>query len=302
MNRSILVVGKNGQLGCSLQKILTEFSQNFNFDISNFVFVSRDEIDFSRLDTISNFFFNKQFSGIVNCAAFTSVDKAESDFKLAEKINHLAVAQLAKIAKNQNIPLIHFSTDYVFKGQPNIIYTETDETNPLNTYGLTKLKGEQAVLSSGCNGAIIRTSWLYSEFGHNFVKTMLELGQKKDNITVVFDQIGSPTYATNLANVVLTMLSNQQTIEVVNSQLNIYHFSDDGHCSWYDFAKAIFELSNINCQVNPIETKNYYTHAKRPLHNVMNKDKIKQYIPDLVIPHWKDALVKCLTEIQKSKV
>ena len=302
MNKSILVSGKNGHLGCSLQKILIEISQNLNLSLNNFVFASRDEIDLSKQNSISKFFSNKQFSAIVNCAAFTSVDKAESDFKLAEKINHLAVAQLAKIAKNQNIPLIHISTDYVFQGQQSKLYIETDETNPINTYGLTKLNGEKAVISSGCNGAIIRTSWLHSEFGHNFVKTMLELGKKKDNINVVFDQIGSPTYASNLAKVVLTMLSNQRTIEVMNSQLNIYHFSDDGYCSWYDFAKAIFELSNINCHVNPIETKNYYTHAERPLCNVMKKDKIKQHIPDLVIPHWKDALNKCLKEIQKSKV
>ena len=170
MNKSILVTGKNGQLGCSLQKILIEISQNLNLSLNNFVFASRDEIDLSKQNSISKFFSNKQFSAIVNCAAFTSVDKAESDFKLAEKINHLAVAQLAKIAKNQNIPLIHISTDYVFQGQQSKLYIETDETNPINTYGLTKLNGEKAVISSGCNGAIIRTSWLHSEFGNNFVK------------------------------------------------------------------------------------------------------------------------------------
>ena len=302
MNKNILVTGKNGQLGCSIKKILKETSQIYKINPNNFVFVSRDEIDFTNRNSISKYFLDKNFSVIINCAAFTSVDKAESDFDLAEKINHHAVAQLAEIAKNQNIPLIHISTDYVFKGHPSKHYVETDETKPLNTYGLTKLKGEQAVIASGCNGAIIRTSWLHSEFGNNFVKTILKLSEKKNNITVVFDQIGSPTYATNLAKVLLIMITNKQTINVLNSQLNIYHFSDGGHCSWYDFAKAICDLSNINCQVNPVETKNFYSQAERPLYNVMNKNKIIQHIPELVIPHWKDALVKCLTEIRKLKV
>ena len=308
MIKRILVTGKNGQLGQSLQKVVRNFSQFFNattYDLdlehytseADFVFVSRDELDLSNKDSIINFFKNQKFSGIINCAAYTFVDKAETDEKLADQINHHAVAQLAKIAKNQSIPLIHISTDYVFHGQPHKPQVETDQTKPQNIYGLTKLKGEEVLKISGCKGAIIRTSWLHSEFGNNFVRTMLNLSKKRDSIKVVSDQVGSPTYATNLAKVLLLMLNKQSMIETLNSQLNTYHFSDDGFCSWYDFAKAIFDFSNISCEVNPVETKDYTSQAKRPKYNVMSKAKIKYHIPNLVIPHWKESLISCLAEI-----
>jgi len=312
MTKRILVTGKNGQLGRSLQKVTRNPSNFFkikseHFDCSeefitsewDFNFVSRDELDLSNSESINEFFKLHQFAGIINCAAYTSVDKAESEVELAEQINHFAVGQLAEIAKKQAIPLIHISTDYVFPGKGLKPYNETDETEPLNIYGVTKLKGEQVLTASGCTGAIIRTSWLYSEFGKNFVKTMLGLAKDQNSISVVIDQVGSPTYATNLAKVILTMLSKQRTIKILNSQLNIYNFSDEGICSWHDFAKAIIQLSDISCEVNPVETKDYPSRAIRPHFNVMNKDKIKHHLPDLKIPYWQESLTKCLANLKK---
>ncbi len=312
MTKFILVIGKNGQLGRTLQKVLKNLSHNFKnkpyyfeheerlnpFDL-NFIFVSRDELDLSNIETIGKFFQNDKFDVIINCAAYTSVDKAESDIELAEQINHIAVSKLALISKSQDIPLIHISTDYVFSGKSNKPYKENDETNPLNIYGLTKLKGEKVIAKTGCNGAIIRTSWLYSEFGNNFVKTMISLGKERERINVVEDQIGSPTYAKNLAKLVLTMLYRDRTTQILNTQLNTYHFSDDGICSWYDFTKSIFKFSNINCEIIPIKTKDFSSIAQRPQNNVMSKAKIKKYLPDLVIPHWQDSLTNCLAEIHK---
>ena len=312
MTKRILVTGKNSQLGRSIHKVTRNPSNFFkikfeHFDYSeefitsewDFHFVSRDELDLSNSQSINEFFKLHQFAGIINCAAYTFVDKAESEVELAEQINHFAVGQLAEIAKNQAIPLIHISTDYVYPGKGLKPYNEIDETDPLNIYGTTKLKGEQALTASGCTGAIIRTSWLYSEFGKNFVKTMLGLAKDQNSISVVIDQVGSPTYATNLAKVILTMLSKQRTIKILNSQLNIYNFSDEGICSWHDFAKAIFQLSDINCEVNPVETKDYPSRAIRPHFNVMNKDKIKHHLPDLKIPYWQESLTKCLANLKK---
>lgn len=314
MSNHILVTGKNSQLGKSLQKILRSTWLPSNLKIhssdrastsicneNNFIFVSRDMLDFSDSKSIKEFFKNNHFSGVINFAAYTSVDKAESNVELVEQINHYAVAQIAEISKIQNIPLIHISTDYVFHGRDIKPYDETDKANPKNVYGTTKMKGEKAMKEAGCKGAIIRTSWLHSEFGKNFVKTMLKLGRDRDSLGVVIDQVGSPTYATNLAKVILTMLNQQTTIQNLNSQLTTYHFSDDGVCSWYDFAKTIFELSEINCQVNPLETNDYYSAAKRPLYNVMSKNKIKRSIPGLETQHWKEALKDCLTELKKKE-
>ena len=314
MSKRILITGKNGQLGRSLIRLIKDFSnisniKPFFIDFSdeeisienNFFFTSREELDLSNPNLINQFFQNQQFDGIVNCAAYTLVDKAESNVELAEQINHKAVANLAEVAKNQSIPLIHISTDYVFNGQESKAYKETDEANPQNIYGLTKLKGERAMKDSGCKGAIIRTSWLYSEYGNNFVKTMLGLAKDNNSLNVVNDQVGSPTYATNLAKLLLLMLNKRQIIKILNSQLNVYHFSDEGICSWYEFAKAIFDLSNINCILKPIETKDYPLPAKRPYYNVMDKDKIKNYLLGQAIPHWRDSLISCLQELKRKE-
>ena len=283
MSRRILVTGKNGQLGQSLQKIAAGFPEY------DFVFVGRDELDLASTQSINEFFAGQnRFAAIINTAAYTTVDKAEVEPDLANQINHLAVAQLADIAHQQDAFLLHVSTDYVFDGKGYRPYIESDPVAPQNQYGLSKLKGEQAMQVSGCNGAIVRTSWVYSEFGNNFVKTMLRLGQERDSLNVIFDQVGSPTYATDLGRALVALLKaeSQQGVE-------LYHYSNEGICSWYDFAKAIFELSGVNCAVNPIETKDYPTPARRPHYSLMNKAKIKQTL-GMQVPYWREALKRCM--------
>lgn len=285
-NLTVLVTGKNGQLGQSLAKIAQDYPQ---YELT---FVGRDALDLSSSKSIDDYFDGKVFDAIVNCGAYTAVDKAESEFELANQINHLAVAQLANIAKAQNAVLIHISTDYVFDGQNHKPYVEADATAPQSVYGLTKLHGELALQAINPQGCIIRTSWVYSEFGNNFVKTMLRLGKERDALTVIFDQVGSPTYAGDLAKAILDLLSAK------HSTLQIYHYSNEGVCSWYDFAKTIFELSDITCQITPIETKDYPTPAKRPHYSLMNKAKIKHDF-GLEIPYWKDSLKTCLQILEK---
>ena len=311
MLKTILVTGKNGQLGKSLQKIVNNCHCERSEAISNtqydFTFVARGELDLAHPQSIADYFQDKHFDAIINCAAYTAVDKAESEPELADQINHLAVKQLAEIAKAQNTVLIHISTDYVFDGTHHKPYVETDKTNPINVYGLTKLKGEQAMQAINPKGAIIRTSWVYSEFGNNFVKTMLRLGQERDSLNVIYDQIGSPTYATDLANAIMTLLchsgagrnltASKMLKQVQHDEVvEIYHYSNEGICSWYDFAQAIFDITNINCQVNPIETKDYPTPAKRPHYSLMNKAKIKQ-IQGLTVPYWKESLKTAMGNI-----
>lgn len=282
----VLVTGKSGQLGQSLAKTAPTYPQY------QMVFVGRDELDLSNPKSISDYFDGKEFDAIINCAAYTAVDKAESEPELANQLNHLAVAQLAKVAKAQDAMFIHISTDYVFDGENHKPYLETDATAPQGVYGLTKLHGEQAAQAINPKGCIVRTSWVYSEFGHNFVKTMLRLGTERDALNVIFDQVGSPTYAGDLAKAILELLNTE------HSGLETYHYSNEGVCSWYDFAKAIFELSDVACKVSPIETKDYPTPAKRPHYSLMNKSKIKQQF-GLTIPYWKDSLKICLHALEK---
>lgn len=303
MIKSILVTGKNGQLGQSLQKLVntaviarSESGEAISKEQYDFAFVGRDQLDLANQQSIADFFKDKHFDAIINCAAYTAVDKAESEPERADQINHLAVKQLADIAKAQNSFLIHNSTDYVFDGTNHKPYVETDKTNPINTYGLTKLKGEQAMQASGCAGAIIRTSWVYSEFGNNFVKTMLRLGKERDTLNVIYDQIGSPTYATDLAQSILTVIDSAPIVTArSDNDVAIYHYSNEGVCSWYDFAKAIFEISEINCQVNPIETKDYPTAAKRPNYSVLCKSTIIQLV-NFENCYWRESLRNCLKE------
>ena len=297
MLKMILVTGKNGQLGKSMKKIAGNYPQ---FD---FTFVGREELDLASNKSIADFFEGKHFDAIINCAAYTAVDKAQSEPELADQVNHLAVKQLAEIAKHNNSTLIHISTDYVFDGTNHKPYTETDKTNPINVYGITKLKGEQAIQAINPKGLIIRTSWVYSEFGNNFVKTMLRIGEECDSLNVIYDQIGSPTYATDLANAILAVLSSPPLIERDkgeggNSIMQIYHYSNEGVCTWYDFAQAIFDIANTQCQVKPIETKNYPTPARRPLYCLMNKSKIKKQIT-LTATHWRISLKELIMEILK---
>ena len=291
----ILVTGKNGQLGKSIHKSVTN-----NKKINEFVFVGREELDLSSTDNIISYFNQNNFDIIVNCAAHTAVDKAEEEAVLANQINHLAVAQLALIAKTQQAKLIHVSTDYVFDGESDKPYTETDATNPINIYGKTKLAGEQTLKEiMPTDAIIIRTSWVYSEYGNNFVKTMLRLGKQRDELSVVGDQIGSPTYATDLANAILGTMQNKAFKEV-GQETQVYHYSNAGEISWYEFAKEIFELADIQCSVSPITTAQYPTPAKRPKNTLMNKDKIAETF-SVNIPDWKESLNTCMTILKEQQ-
>ncbi len=289
MNKTIVILGANGQLGNAIHALENQYLAY------KFLFITRQHCDLSSLVAIRDFFNHQAFDVLINCAAYTAVDKAENEAALADKINHQAVQLLAEIVKKQDATLIHFSTDYVFKGENFKPYQETDETCPQGVYGATKLKGEQALQEINPKGLVIRTSWVYSETGANFVKTMLKLGRDREALSVIFDQVGTPTYAGDLAKAVLDMVSNPRLTRQ-NSVFEIYHYSNEGACSWYDFAQAIFELSAIQCQLTPIETKDYPTPAKRPHYSLLNKAKIKHDF-DLSIPYWKDSLQKCLTTL-----
>jgi dTDP-4-dehydrorhamnose reductase len=292
--KTILVTGSSGQLGQSLKAIAQ------NHPDVDFTFATRVDLDLSNEQSIIDYFQHHHVDLIVSCAAYTAVDKAESEPELANQINHLAIKQLAEVASQQNTKLIHISTDYVFNGQQYRPYIETDEVEPKSVYGESKLKGEQALLEAlPNNGLIIRTSWVYSAYGNNFVKTMLRLGQERDSLNVIFDQVGTPTYAGDLAKAMMTIVAsdafNQQKVTT-----EIYHYSNEGVCSWYDFAKAIFELSSIDCNVSPIETKDYPTPATRPHYSLLNKAKIKQRFA-ITIPYWKDALHACLNQLAQQE-
>lgn len=285
----ILVTGKDGQLGRSIQKLIANTEQT-----DNFVFTGREELDLEDRDSITRYFdANDRFDIILNCAAYTSVDKAEEESDLANQINHLAVRQMAGIASAKKTRLIHISTDYVFDGESNGSYKELDQTNPINVYGKTKLAGEKAIQElMPANAIIIRTSWVYSEYGNNFVKTMLELGKEKDTISVVGDQMGSPTYAPDLAEVILSIVNNDG-YQNQDSPMEVYHYSNEAEISWYEFAKEVFNLTGAKCIVNPIGTAQYPTPARRPKNTLMNKNKIVKTLGVYIKP-WRKSLKRCL--------
>jgi dTDP-4-dehydrorhamnose reductase len=292
----ILVTGKNGQLGKSINKIVNASNGKNNYQQDNeFIFVGREELDLSSESSISHYFDkSNKFDIIINCAAYTAVDKAEKEQELANQVNHLAVKQLASIANKQQARLIHISTDYVFDGESDKPYMEADATNPINIYGKTKLVGEQALQAvMPMNALIIRTSWLYSKYGNNFVSTMLRLGRERDELNVVSDQIGSPTYVTDLAGVILEIIKNKEFREE-GQATQIYHYSNEGEISWYEFAKEIFKIAKIDCKVNPITTQQYPTPVQRPKNTSMNKNKIMKTFNANPVP-WKDSLEKYLT-------
>ena len=286
---NILVTGSNGQLGSEIRELSIEYQDDFYF-------TDRNELDITNKDAVDGFCIQNNIDVIINCAAYTAVDKAEEDEVNADKINHLAVKNLAEISKEKNIKLIHVSTDYVFDGTNYKPYNESDSTNPNGIYGKTKLDGEKVMQEINPeNSIIIRTSWVYSSYGANFVKTMLRLGKEKDALGVIFDQVGTPTYAGDLAKTILEILPKIENKEVV-----IYHYSNEGVLSWYDFAKEIMEMAKIECQINPIETKEYPTPATRPHYSLLNKFKIKKEY-NIVIPYWKDSLDTCLKKMQERK-
>ena len=272
-----LVVGCNGQLGNELKLLLKDKA----------VYVDKEELDITDKQAVSNFVAGKNFEAIINCAAYTAVDKAESDEKLAELINVEGPRNLAATG----VPLVHISTDYVFDGTNSKPYVEEDVPNPQTAYGRTKLAGEKAVMETAKTAVIIRTAWLYSIFGNNFVKTMRKLGAEREKLNVVFDQIGTPTYAGDLAKAIVTILPTMK-----EGIKELYHFSNEGVCSWYDFALAIMAQSDLNCQVFPIESKEYPTPAKRPHYSVLNKAKIKKDF-NLVINHWAISLAECVEKM-----
>jgi len=282
---NILVTGAKGQLGSEIKEIASKYS-------GNFIFTDVEELDICNYENILNFVEEHQIESIINCAAYTAVDKAETSEAIANSINNLAVENLAKIAKLKSIKLIHISTDYVFDGNSKIPYTETVFPNPQSVYGKTKLAGEEAMLKiNPVNSIIIRTAWVYSSFGNNFVKTMLNLSTNKKELNIVADQFGSPTYARDLAVVILDCLP-----KIKNNQVEIFHYSNEGKCSWYNFAKAIFELKGIAMQLNPIETSQYPTAAKRPTNSELDKTKIKNTF-QITIPNWESSLAACLEKL-----
>ncbi|HEX5743522.1 MAG TPA: dTDP-4-dehydrorhamnose reductase [Flavobacteriaceae bacterium] len=283
---NILVTGSNGQLGSALQVLAKQYTQY------QFYFTDVAELDITDKSAIAVFVSANSIYAIVNCAAYTAVDKAESDLELADKINHLAVKYLAEVAKEHQCKLIHISTDYVFDGTHHIPYLENDVPNPQSVYGKTKLAGEQVLQEiNPSNSIIIRTSWIYSSFGANFVKTMLKLGKERDELRVITDQVGTPTYAADLAQTILTILPH-----LSNEKVEVYHYTNEGVCSWYDFAQAIFEISKIDCKVIPITTAQYPTAAQRPHYSVLNKTQLKEKFK-IEIPYWRDSLRNCLKKM-----
>ena len=282
----ILVTGANGQLGSEIRELESVYGQY------TFFFTDIHNLDLTDHEGVKSFITDNNIEVIINCAAYTAVDKAEAEPDVANAINHLVVKNLAEIAKANKIKLIHISTDYVFDGTKDTPYTETDTPNPQSVYGLTKLKGEQVMQAiNPANSIIIRTSWVYSGYGNNFVKTMLRLGMERDELNVVADQVGSPTYAGDLAKAILQILP-----QIKNKIVELYHYANAGTCNWHEFAKAIFKIKGLNVKVKPITTKDYPTPAKRPMYSVMDTNKIrKQY--GVNGPQWERSLEDCLQQL-----
>ena len=299
-NMNVLVTGANGQLGSELKELIQH--STFNIQHYDFYFTTSEDLDITNYKKVKEYIETNDIKIIINCAAYTAVDKAEDDKEVADEINHLAVQYLAQISKEKNIKLIHISTDYVFNGQNFRPYIETDSTNPQGVYGQTKLDGEKAMLEiNPKNSIIIRTSWVYSSFGTNFVKTMLRLGKEKESLGVIFDQVGTPTYARDLAKVILKIIQHSTfNIQHSSTHTEIYNFSNEGVASWYDFAKEIMSMAQLECEINPIETKAYPTPAKRPHYSLLNKAKIKEAF-NISIPFWKESLDECLTIMGERK-
>ncbi|MBR3519526.1 MAG: dTDP-4-dehydrorhamnose reductase [Paludibacteraceae bacterium] len=277
---NILVTGANGQLGNSVRKIASNYTQH------HFLYTDMPEVDITDLQLLEDLVKKENIGAIINCAAFTAVDKAESCEELAAKINVDGPKNLALAAKSVGAKLVHISTDYVFDGKSCLPLKETDPTQPIGVYGKTKRQGEIEVEKTGCDAIVIRTAWLYSEYGNNFVKTMLRLGKERESLNVVYDQVGTPTYATDLAYAIMVLL------EKGFKGFNTYHFSNEGVISWFDFTKAIFEIAGLKTKVNAIESFEYPTAAERPAYSVLNKRKIKA--EGVNVPYWKDSLVQCI--------
>jgi dTDP-4-dehydrorhamnose reductase len=283
MNK-ILVIGAGGQLGQCLKAVAADRK------ISEVRFADENEANILDTAGLERLFNSEKPTHVINCAAYTAVDLAEDQQDLAKAINETGAANLAHACKNTNATLIHISTDFVFEGNLVKLLTEQDVAHPISVYGQTKLDGEKAIASILDNYFILRTSWLYSPYANNFVKTMLKLGSERDELSIIADQVGTPTYAIDLANAIFDIiLANQQSY-------GIYHYSNEGVTSWYDFAQAIFSISQMPVKVHPIPSSAYPTKAKRPSFSVMDKSKIKATF-QLHVPHWRDSLVNCLQQL-----
>ncbi len=288
---SILVTGSNGQLGKELRELESAYPQ---FD---FIFLSREDLPIHHFELVRNSFRAYHPQYLINCAAYTAVDRAETERELAFQVNGEAVGVLAAVCRENDCRLIHISTDYVFDGTANVPYKENSPVNPQSIYGASKLEGEKLAQQLNPASIIIRTSWVYSEFGKNFVKTMLQLMKEREEISVVNDQVGSPTYAADLAEAIIKIIDNSQ-MPGRNWQPGIYHFSNEGIITWYDFAVAIKELSGSKCNINPVPTSAYPTAAKRPAYSVLDKSKIQQ-ATGITLKNWKDSLSRCLMKMKK---
>ena len=285
----VLITGSNGQLGSEIKDLASGYE---NLEC---IFRDLPELDICDTKALTSCIVDENINTVINCAGYTAVDKAEEEEQIAQKVNSEGVLNLVNALKKVNGKLIHISTDYVFDGNHSKPYKETDLVSPVGVYGQTKRAGELAVLNSSIDAIVIRTSWLYSAYGNNFVKTMLRLGNFKESIQVVYDQIGTPTYAKDLAKTCLDILSDESSTKI-STKGSLYHYSNEGVTSWYDFAKAIMVISNIDCKVIPIETKDYPTQAIRPLYSVLDKSKITSDFK-VMIPHWRDSLSNCIKKI-----
>lgn len=282
----ILVAGADGQLGREIR----DLSDNYPYQ---FIFTDISDLDITNLALVKQNVIENKVSCVINCAAYTAVDVAESKPDIATIVNVDAVKNLVLVSNEFDIPLIHISTDYIFDGEKSTPYSETDKPNPLSVYGRTKLEGEQEILKNAFKAIIFRTSWLYSSYGNNFVKTILRLGKERGRLKIVCDQIGTPTYARDMAEFIL---SNLQSIDHIKKP-KIYHYSNEGVASWYDFAKAIVEFADINCKIEAIETKDYPVPAKRPSYSVLSKFKIKKDFT-IEIDYWRDSVKACIRRLK----
>ena len=278
---NILVTGANGQLGMEMRNVSAGSADRY-------IFTDVAELDITDADAVDRVIASEKVDVIVNCAAYTNVDKAEEDEQAADLINHRAVAILATAAAKYGATLIHISTDYVFDGRSCVPYKEDDATSPTGAYGRTKLAGERAVIESGCRYLIFRTAWLYSPYGKNFVKTMMKLTAEKDNISVVFDQVGTPTCAADLAALIYKVITDRML-----DRQGIYHFSNEGVCSWYDFAVAIRDLCGNACEIRPCHSCDFPSKAMRPSYSVLDKKLVKETF-NASVPYWHDSLIQTL--------
>tara|TARA_B100001093_G_scaffold520294_1_gene614377 strand:- start:565 stop:1425 length:861 start_codon:yes stop_codon:yes gene_type:complete len=281
----ILVIGSEGQLGMEFQKISN------SYDSLSWIFSTVKTLDLLKLDTINSYLNNINPSVIINCAAYTNVEKAEKEFDKADLLNHKAIDVISKWTNFNNVKLVHISTDYVFDGLSKIPLDESSHTNPVNEYGLSKLRGEQACLKNNPSSIVIRTSWLYSSFGKNFVKTMIRLMKKNNSVKVVNDQVGSPTYAYDLTKVIIEIIINSK------NKSGLFHYSNEGEISWFEFSKSIRELYDLDCEIIGISSKEFKTIVKRPRYSRLNKSKIKKTF-NLEIPNYKQSLENCIKVIK----